>query len=219
MDGKSTRSSIAASCAPQGQSKDVVQGPELWPLGRFHHLRASPTSRQLAVIIDAKRSGSGQYRGEEVYAVPAGMQTQPDIARRLRIITVRAACDESRTPRLLFTKEPLPYAQPNSWIASAAVVTQAATQGWVRVWSDRISERYQYEPVAGLPDPGPFPDLDEMIDAVFADKVITSENHPVLQELSGGKAATSQRPLASLELWNDAENDAGDEEVNDEPPY
>jgi hypothetical protein len=82
---------------------------------------------------------------------------------------------------------PGPSGQSNSWNDSALDAARMAMEHWIRVRSNRSLGAYEIElPEAILPDPV-WPDLTfaRLIELAFKDRLIDSEDHPVLRRLRG----------------------------------
>lgn len=75
----------------------------------------------------------------------------------------------------------------NDWHRSAAEAVKLARSKWVRVVSNRAAGGYDVElPQAELPDPEwPEADFGQLIGLAFRDRIIDSEQHPVLLNLRG----------------------------------
>lgn len=141
---------------------------------------ASPQSDELWGLIRSVHNG--RFQVEEVYLVTPELMGLLD--KHLRPIKVQVILNQDGSYSLLYTK--LTDGYENSWMDSAEACSEQLEQGWGRVISDRAQQEYVYVPVSnGKPVPAAesFPDLEETIKHVFADRTVSDLTHPVLEEM------------------------------------
>lgn len=137
-------------------------------------------SKEMWVLIT--KSFNGRFQVEEVILVAEHLQDQ--LYEHLRPVKMQAILNQDGSHSLLYTK--LTDGYENTWMDSAESCSELLEQGWGRVISDRTQQEYVYVPVNNgkpLPATDEFPDLDEMIQQVFADKMVNDLEHPILEEM------------------------------------
>jgi hypothetical protein len=75
-----------------------------------------------------------------------------------------------------------------SWHESAMIAKELAKRKWIRVFADRSRDGYRVFEAAGkLPEPEWPKDktFNELLEIAFADKIIMSEDHPIVRKLRG----------------------------------
>jgi hypothetical protein len=84
-------------------------------------------------------------------------------------------------------KLPGPDGRINSWHLTAHGVAQTAMESWVRVTSNRSLRGYEaFEAETRLPEPEwPQLPLNELLKIAFKERIVTSEDHPVIKRLRG----------------------------------
>ena len=78
--------------------------------------------------------------------------------------------------------------RPNRWHVSAIEAARTAEHQWVRVYSDQDSQQYMTYPAKGELGEPQWPDgftMERYLELAFRDRMIDSEDHPVLKRLRG----------------------------------
>ncbi len=141
-----------------------------------------------AVVIHRKLDAQGYYRGEDYHPIPAALQSQ--VGALLRFVTFHACLSQSGLYFILAQKKDSPGAPPNSWNQSLAQALKEPPGQWLKIWSDSLAQRYQYElvqpQVEGTPE---YPDFAEHLENALSPNIITGLDHPIIQQILGGRGA------------------------------
>ena len=142
---------------------------------------ASQQSAEIWALVQLNYSKG--YQKEEIYFV--GSELIDGLSDHVRPIKVQVVLNQDSSYSLFYTK--LTDGYENSWMDSAEACSEQLEQDWGRIISDQIQQEYLYVPDnkgKSIPDASTFPDLDEMIEKVFANRTIDSLKHPVLEEMN-----------------------------------
>ena len=71
--------------------------------------------------------------------------------------------------------------RPNSWNASLAEALGQSPGQWLKIWSDDIAQRYQFEPVPQpIEDVPEYPSFENDLEWVVKPNIIDRLDHPIL---------------------------------------
>ena len=129
-------------------------------------------------ILENKASG-------ETYLVSAEVASA--LGDQVRPVELHAAIDRQNNPFLIPIPLPGPNGVRNRWHESLAQAVERAKSVWLRISANKDLGGYDiYEATAKLPDPvWPDTTMDELLEVAFKGRIITSLDHPIVQERLG----------------------------------
>ena len=145
---------------------------------RFFRTHPSPSWVFPTWILENKAIG-------ETYLVSAEVASALD--DQVRAVELYAAIDRQNNPFLIPIPLPGPNGVRNRWHESLAQAVERAKSVWIRISANKDLGGYDiFEATAKLPDPV-WPDItmDELLEVAFKGRVITSLDHPIVQERLG----------------------------------
>ena len=145
---------------------------------RFFRTHSSPSWVFPTWILENKAT-------EETYLVSAEVASVLD--DQVRAVELYAAIDRQNNPFLIPIPLPGPNGVRNRWHESLAQAVEKAKSVWIRISANKDLGGYDiFEATAKLPDPV-WPDItmDELLEVAFKGRVITSLDHPIVQERLG----------------------------------
>ena len=145
---------------------------------RFFRAHPLPSWVFPAWILENKAAGETYLVSEEV-ASALGDQVRP--------VELYAAVDRQNNPFLIPIPLPGPNGVRNRWHESLAQAVERSKSVWLRVSANKELGGYDiFEATAKLPDPV-WPDItmDELLEVAFRGRIITSVDHPIVQERLG----------------------------------
>ncbi len=145
---------------------------------RFFRTHPSPSWVFPGWILENKATG-------ETYLVSA--QVASALGDQVRPVELYAAIDRQNNPFLIPIPLPGPNGVRNRWHESLAQAVEKAKSVWIRISANKDLGGYDiFEATAKLPDPV-WPDItmDELLEVAFKGRVITSLDHPIVQERLG----------------------------------
>jgi hypothetical protein len=145
---------------------------------RFFRTHTSPSWVFPTWILENKASG-------ETYLVSA--EVASTLGNQVRAVELHAAIDRQNNPFLIPIPLPGPDGVRNRWHESLAQAVEKAKSVWIRISANKDLGGYDiFEATAKLPDPG-WPDItiDGLLEVAFKGRVITSLDHPIVQERLG----------------------------------
>lgn len=145
---------------------------------RFFRTHPSPDWVFPTWILENKATG-------ETYLVSAEVASA--LGDQVRAVELYAAIDRQNNPFLIPIPLPGPNGVRNRWHESLAQAVEKAKSVWIRISANKDLGGYDiFEATAKLPDPV-WPDItmDELLDVAFKGRVITSLDHPIVQERLG----------------------------------
>lgn len=148
------------------------------PKDRFFRAHPLPSWVFPAWILENKATGETYLVSEEV-ASALGDQVRP--------VELHAAIDRQNNPFLIPIPLPGPNGVRNRWHESLAQAVERSKSVWLRVSANKDLGGYDiFEATAKLPDPV-WPDItmDELLEVAFRGRIITSVDHPIVQERLG----------------------------------
>ena len=146
---------------------------------RFFRTHPSPSWVFPTWILENKVAGETYLASTEVASVLGSLA---------RPVELYAAIDRQNNPFLIPIPLPGPNGVRNPWHESLAQAVERAKVVWLRISANKDLGGYDiYEATAKLPDPV-WPDItmDELLEIAFRGRIITSPDHPVVQEKLGG---------------------------------
>lgn len=186
---------IAGTESPNSSSTGV------WPLSRRGLGYTGCKTQTLACILVKETNQFGGFQGETIYPVATSVQQDDRIRQDIRVVAFYSTVTAAGETGLVYHKPPIPGLPLNTWLASAKQAVHASIECWGHFTSDHITKAYQFiEADDQLPDPEKLPSPKKLIQEILGDRVITSMDHPVIQQLLG----TSNSPSTSnTEGWED----------------
>jgi len=146
---------------------------------RFFRTHPSPSWVFPTWILENKVAGETYLASTEVASVLGSLA---------RPVELYAAIDRQNNPFLIPIPLPGPNGVRNPWHESLAQAVERAKVIWLRISANKDLGGYDiYEATAKLPDPV-WPDItmDELLEIAFRGRIITSPDHPFVQEKLGG---------------------------------
>jgi hypothetical protein len=145
---------------------------------RFFRTHTSPSWVFPAWILENKASG-------ETYLVSAEVASA--LGDQVRAVELHAAIDRQNNSFLIPIPLPGPNGVRNCWHESLAQAVERAKSVWLRISANKDLGGYDiYEATAKLPDPvWPDTTMDELLEVAFKGRIITSLDHPIVQERLG----------------------------------
>ncbi|MDO6384700.1 hypothetical protein [Uliginosibacterium sp. 31-12] len=143
------------------------------------------TSQNIAHSISLCTLDAAKMGGSGVYAVSAEVAAR--IPDQVRNVELRLAVTAQGAPYLV----PIPHSgadgRQNPWHLSLARAMALAKGRWIRLSANQLRGAYDvFEALGELPEPQwPTESFDELVELAFKDRVITSVDHPLIQQLLG----------------------------------
>jgi len=184
---RSTLSPVLALRLAQGQVDLACGAPVLAdvsvdkpPPAHFFRVRPGEEFSATFNLLDAKKMG-----GDGWYAV--GPQVVGLVADQTRLVQLRLAVTQFGAPYLVPVHLPAPDGRSNSWNVSRTRAVTLAETRWIRMSSDMRIGAYQiFEALGHLGEPKwPSESFDELLDLALRNRIIESEDHPLVQQLLG----------------------------------
>ena len=121
----------------------------------------------------------------ETYLVSAEVASA--LGDQVRAVELHAAIDRQNNPFLIPIPLPGPNGVRNRWHESLAQAVERAKSVWLRISANKDLGGYDiFEATAKLPDPvWPDTTMDELLEVAFKGRIITSLDHPIVQERLG----------------------------------
>ena len=182
----SNTSPFAALRLPQnfGQSLGVKKVLTTVPVGkpakdRFFRTHESPDWVYPTFVLEDKVIGETYLVSEEVASVLGSL---------VRPVELYVVIDRQDNVFLVPVPLPGPNGVRNRWHESLLIAVMRAKIVWLRISANKFLGGYEpFEPVGKLPEPTwPVTTLDELLEIAFRNRIITSTDHPVVQEKLGG---------------------------------
>lgn len=144
----------------------------------FFRVRPGPDWNVNVMLLDLKREGESYLMSSET------MHVLPDIERP---VTLYLAVDRRGNPFLIPVPLPTHDGKLNLWHQSLAEAVKLAQTNWVRCSANLTAGCYDvFKAQVQLPEPEwPEMDLAKLVEIAFRGRVITSPDHPVIQQLLG----------------------------------
>jgi hypothetical protein len=170
------------SCTPASipdASTDQGEGQIIRPAPRDEPFTRTGQSRDLVCYVHRKVDAQGFYTGEDYY--PVLRTLQPKIRQRLRPITFHGCILHTGQSFIYPQKRDISGRRPNSWNTSLAEALGQSPGQWLKIWSDDIAQRYQFEPVSPLIEDVPeYPDFENDLEWAMKPNIIDRLDHPIL---------------------------------------
>jgi len=119
----------------------------------------------------------------EVYYVSPDLELPESIQSQTRVTDLYAAQTHDNTHFIWFI-----HRSDTSWYRAAVKAIRETTSNWRRVVSRKAANTYDlYAPEGPIPEPDwdGLPAFQEMLSSGFEERMITSNDHPVLRKLRG----------------------------------
>ena len=146
---------------------------------RFSRVNPSPQYKYPAVLVIDNENIEEAYLALPALCPLLGSLAKPKI--------IRLAVDNAGTPRLIAEPIPGPDGRINSWHESTIRAIQAAEETWVRIESN--PDASQYVVICAKDEMGtpkwPKQTMDDLVLDCFKDRIIQSEDHPLIRRLEG----------------------------------
>ncbi len=179
------------SCKPSVlHTTSPTQGNEyiIRPAPRDEPFTRTGQSRDLVCYVHRKMDAQGFYTGEEYYPVPRTLQ--PKIRQRLRNITFHGCILSTGQSFIFPQKRDISGRRTNSWNSSLAQALGQSPGQWLKIWSDDITQRYQFElvppPIEDVPE---YPDFENDLEWAMKPNIIDRLDHPILLKAQQSKDA------------------------------
>lgn len=163
-----------------GKPVNVVVPVARPPKSAFVRVRPGEEFTTILNLLDASKLGA-----DGMYAV--GPEVAPLIADQIRLTQIRTAVTSQGVPTLV----PIPLAGPdgrqNPWHVSLARAMEMAETRWIRISANTQRGGYDvFEAIGQLPAPQwPTESFEALLEIAFRGRLITSEDHPLVQQLLG----------------------------------
>jgi hypothetical protein len=167
-------------------------------------VQVAGVKKQLTHVSVRKPSNQEFFRvhpGEDYRLSPAGVITlQEDretylvrpqlvdaVLEEVDFVALYTAISRSKVLFILPAKLPKEGGRDNEWHRSRREAAERAMTGWVRATANQAAGTYDmYTALNGLPEPEwPEYTFAEILAVAFRDKIIDSEDHPVIRRLRG----------------------------------
>ena len=146
---------------------------------RFFRTHPSPNWVFPTWTLENKATGETYIVSEEVASVLGGL---------VRAVELYTAIDRQNNVFFIPIPLPGPNGVRNPWHESLLQAVMRAKLVWLRITANKDLGGYEiFEATAKLPEPI-WPDItmDELLEIAFRGRIITSPDHPVVQEKLGG---------------------------------
>lgn len=163
-----------------GVKKVLTMVPVVKPTkDRFFRTHGSPNWVYPAWILENKATGETYIVSEEVASVLGGL---------VRAVELYTAIDRQNNVFFIPIPLPGPNGVRNPWHESLLQAVMRAKLVWLRITANKDLGGYEiFEAAAKLPEPiWPDTTLDELLAIAFRGRIITTPDHPVVQEKLGG---------------------------------
>jgi hypothetical protein len=163
-----------------GVKKVLTMVPVVKPTkDRFFRTHESPNWVYPAWILENKATGETYIVSEEVASVLGGL---------VRAVELYTAIDRQNNVFFIPIPLPGPNGVRNPWHESLLQAVMRAKLVWLRITANKDLGGYEiFEAAAKLPEPiWPDTTLDELLAIAFRGRIITTPDHPVVQEKLGG---------------------------------
>ena len=149
------------------------------PKDRFFRTHESPNWVYPAWILENKATGETYIVSDEVASVLGGL---------VRAVELYTAIDRQNNVFFIPIPLPGPNGVRNPWHESLLQAVMRAKLVWLRITANKDLGGYEiFEAAAKLPEPiWPDTTLDELLAIAFRGRIITTPDHPVVQEKLGG---------------------------------
>lgn len=150
------------------------------PKSAFVRVRPGEEFSTILNLLDGSKLG-----GDSMYAISA--EIAPLIADQVRLTQVRLAVTSQGIPYLVPTPLAGPDGRLNPWHLSLSRAMEMAETRWVRIVANMMRGGYDiFEAIGQLPAPQwPEESFEELLEIGFRGRLITDENHPLVQQLLG----------------------------------
>lgn len=163
-----------------GVKKVLTMVPVMKPTkDRFFRTHESPNWVYPASILENKTTGETYIVSVEVASVLGGL---------VRAVELYTAIDRQNNVFFIPIPLPGPNGVRNPWHESLLQAVMRARLVWLRITANKDFGGYEiFEATAKLPEPiWPDTTLDELLAIAFRGRIITTPDHPVVQEKLGG---------------------------------
>lgn len=145
---------------------------------RFSRVHPGEEYKFPIYVVEDKESG------EEYLATP---DMAPHLGRMAQPRILRLAVDNAGTPKLIAQPIIDQSAKTTLWTTTMLEAIERAENEWVRIESNMESQQYfVIVAAADLGEPSwPNQSMDKLIEAVFLGRIISHEDHPLIQQLQG----------------------------------
>lgn len=163
-----------------GKPVNVVVPVAKPPKSAFVRVRPGEEFTTILNLLDAGKLGA-----DGMYAV--GPEVAPLIADQTRLTQLRLAVTSQSVPYLVPTPLAGPDGRQNPWHLSLARAMEMAEIRWIRISANMLRGGYDvFEAIGQLPAPQwPTESFEELLEIAFRGRLITSEDHPLIQQLLG----------------------------------
>jgi hypothetical protein len=179
------------SCIPVSileASTDQGEGQIIRPAPRDEPFTRTGQTFELVCYVDRKTDAQGYYITEDYHPVLSALQ--PKVRQPLRLVRFHGCWSNPSKCFIYPQKKDIPGRRPNSWNASLAKALDTPAGQWLKIWSDSLTERYQYElvppPIEGKPE---YPEFQQDLETALKPNIIDRLDHPILLKAQQGNDA------------------------------
>jgi hypothetical protein len=179
------------SCTPaalSAESADQVEDQIIRPAPRDEPITLTGQTFELVCYVERRTDAQGYYIGEDYYPVLSALQ--PKVRQPLRLVRFHGYWSNSGKYLIYPQKKDIPGRRPNSWNASLAKALDTPPGQWFKIWSDSLTEQYQFEfvppPIEGKPE---YPEFQQDLETALKPNIIDRLDHPILLKAQQGNDA------------------------------
>ena len=173
---------VTPDAAGSTYGKAVLVDVAIGKPAKAYFWRADPNDEKSTTlyILDGSKQGA-----DGTYAVSPTVV--PLIADHVRLVTIRPVVTAQGVTHLIPVPLPGPDGRWNPWHQSLARAVEMAKSRWIRLSANQYRGGYDvFEAVGQLPEPQwPAESFEELLEIGFRGRLITSEEHPLIQQLLG----------------------------------
>jgi hypothetical protein len=177
-----TPASIPDASADQGEDQIIRPAPRDEPITR------TGQTFELVCYVERRTDAQGYYIGEDYYPVLSALQ--PKVRQPLRLVRFHGYCSNSGKCFIYPQKKDIPGRRRNSWNVSLAKALDTPPGQWLKIWSDSLTEQYQFEfvppAIEGNPD---YPEFQQDLEKALKPNIIDRLDHPILLKAQQGNDA------------------------------
>jgi hypothetical protein len=196
-DAEASENGSLNNCRPatlSAASTDQVEDQIIRPAPRDEPIALTGQIFELVCYVERRTDPQGYYIGEDYYPVHSALQ--PKVRQPLRLVKFHGCWSNSGKCFICPQKKDIPGRRPNSWNASLAKALDTPAGQWLKIWSDSLTEQYQYElvppAVEGNPD---YPEFQQDLEKALKPNIIDRLDHPILQKAQQGNDAGEEEEI------------------------
>lgn len=173
---------VTPDAASATYGKAILVDVAIGKPAKAYFWRTDPNDENATALytLDGSKQGA-----EGTYAVsPTIVPLIPD---HVRLVTIRPVVTSQAVTHLMPIPLPGPDGRWNGWHQSLARAVEMAKTRWIRLSPNQFRGGYDvFEAIGQLPEPQwPAESFEELLEIGFRGRLITSEDHPLIQQLLG----------------------------------